>query len=320
MNLFIIFFLEIINFVSNFRFKNVRKHFEKAIIKLFDNMTQIEDWHTHNILCGHAKGTLEEYALEAINKNLRTLGFSDHFPYEMLSGLEGIPYEEYSMSLKEIETYILKAKNLRERFKDKINIRIGFELDYIKNQEALQKPYLDKISSEIDYILGSLHLMDTDKNKKWCVDDNRFREEFERQGVDRVYRDYYGQMRKMIKSRAFDFDIVSHFDLPKKYKYFPTNKEKIKDEVHKTLNLIKEKNLVIEINTGGLRKEVGEQYPEISIIKQMKDLNIPVLLGSDAHNPQEIAYEFENTIKLLKDIGYDKLVHFKERKISYLKI
>jgi histidinol-phosphatase (PHP family) len=283
-------------------------------------MTQKEDWHTHNISCGHAKGTLEEYALEAIRKNIKTLGFSDHFPYEMLDGLEGIPYEEYSMSLQEIESYILKAKNLREKLKNKLNIRIGFELDYIENQEGLQKTYLEPVSSEIDYLLGSIHLMDKDDNTKWCVDDNRFIREFKKQGVDRVYINYFKQMRKMINSRDFDFDIVSHFDLPKKYKYFPIDEEKITEEVHKTLNLIKEKDLVIEINTGGLRKEVEDQYPEISVISEIKSLNIPVLLGSDAHKPQELAYEFAKTIKLLKNVGFNKLAHFKKRKLSFIEI
>jgi histidinol-phosphatase (PHP family) len=127
-------------------------------------------------------------------------------------------------------------------------------------------------------------------------------------------------MRKMIKSKNFNFDIVSHFDLPKKNNNFPLDKERVNEEIHKTLNLIKEKNLVIEINTGGLRKEVEEQYPESSLIREIQRLNIPVLLGSDAHKPKELAYQFEGTIKLLKDVGFNQLAHFKKRKLSFIEI
>ncbi|TXT61123.1 MAG: Histidinol-phosphatase [Promethearchaeota archaeon] len=279
-----------------------------------------EDWHTHNILCGHAQGNLEDYVLEAIKKNIDSLGFSDHFPYEMLNSLEGIPYEEYSMTLQEMESYVFQAKKLREEYEDQLNIRIGFELDFIENQERLQNHYLEPLSTEIDYLLGSIHLLSSKENKKWCVDDNRFIGEYKKQGIVNVYLEYYKTMRKMISSKDFDFDIVSHFDLPKKYRFFPQKKESVKEEVLKTLDLIKEHNLAIEINTGGFRKDVGEQYPSISIIKEIKKLDIPVLLGSDAHKPEEIAFEFEKMIKLLKDMEFNKLAHFKKRKISYIDI
>ncbi|MFX0048374.1 MAG: histidinol phosphate phosphatase, partial [Candidatus Hermodarchaeota archaeon] len=75
-----------------------------------------------------------------------------------------------------------------------------------------------------------------------------------------------------------------------------------------------------EINTSGLRKEVKEQYPSEEIIREMYALDIPILLGSDAHQPKEIAYKFKEVTALLKKIGYNQFAHYEKRKRSYIDI
>jgi histidinol-phosphatase (PHP family) len=50
----------------------------------------------------------------------------------------------------------------------------------------------------------------------------------------------------------------------------------------------------------------------------MCDLDIPILLGSDAHNPNEVGYKFKETTNLVKNIGYNQLAHFEKRKRTYI--
>ena len=76
-----------------------------------------EDWHTHNQGCHHARGTIEDYVKSGINFNLRTIGISDHFPYEFLDDIERIPYEEYAITLPEIEDYLSTSEGLRDKYK-----------------------------------------------------------------------------------------------------------------------------------------------------------------------------------------------------------
>jgi len=68
---------------------------------------QYEDWHTHNSLCKHAVGNIEDYIKSAIELDLNVIGISDHFPYEYLSSeipsLEDIPYENYAMPTNKLE-------------------------------------------------------------------------------------------------------------------------------------------------------------------------------------------------------------------------
>ena len=282
---------------------------------------KLEDWHTHSELCRHAIGTIEDYVKKAVDFNLSTIGVSDHFPYEFLSNIERIPYKEYAISLGEIEHYLSLAENLRDKYASKINVRIGFEIDFFENQEPALNSHLEKIIDRLDYIFGSIHILNFNDGKgAWGFDDSRFREDYQFYGPDRVYMEYYKTMQKMLTSNHFQLDILSHFDLPKKFNDFPQNKEPIENEILKILDLVKKKDLAMEINTGGLRKDIKEQYPSKEIITKMYEYDIPVVLGSDAHNPDEVTWEFKKVGKMLKKIGYNQLAHFHQRKRTSIEL
>ena len=140
------------------------------------------------------------------------------------------------------------------------------------------------------------------------------------ESIDNIYLEYYHKLQNMISSEEFDFDVVCHFDLPKKYNKRANDKDLVMNEVIKTLELAKKANLTIEINTGGLRKEIKEQYPRSDIIEKIYELDIPILLGSDCHQPNELAYKFNKMIKLVRKIGYNQLAHFNKRKRSFIEI
>ena len=282
---------------------------------------KLQDWHTHNSMCHHAIGSLEDYVKKGIELDLDLLGISDHFPYDYVIGMDGVPIEDYGMNLNEIESYISTIENLKEKYREKIDLKIGFEIDYIENQVERLNTHLNKIKSRLDFILGSVHILFSE-NGPWAMDDNRFLEQYNSLGTNSVFLLYYQTMQKMLNSTEFDFDIVSHFDLPKKFNKFPSknSKDLITIEISKTLDLIKKRDLTVEINTGGFRKNVKEQYPSEEILKKMCELDIPILLGSDAHDPNELAYEFKKMLKLLKKIGYNKLASFSQRKRSFIDI
>jgi histidinol-phosphatase (PHP family) len=78
--------------------------------------------------------------------------------------------------------------------------------------------------------------------------------------------------------------------------------------------------LVIELNTSGFFKKVGELYPSIEIIKKSKFYKIEFTVGSDAHSPNQVAQGFETLKKILEEEGIKKLITFKNHKKDYLKI
>ncbi|MBY9015413.1 MAG: histidinol-phosphatase HisJ [Candidatus Lokiarchaeota archaeon] len=285
---------------------------------------QYEDWHTHNALCRHAIGSVEDYILKGIQLNLNVIGSSDHFPYEYLSSeipsLGDIPYEEYAMPLYDLDSFILQLENLREKYADQIHVRFAFEIDYFKHQDYILNKYLKKYIDKLDYILGSVHVL-FGKAGTFAFDDGRFLNKYKEYEVnDEIYLEFYNSLQEMIKSPTFELDIVTHFDLPKKFDKRVVDKDKVMEKVIETLELVKKHDLTVEINTSGLRKKVKEQYPSIDIIHTIYDLDIPILLGSDAHKPEEVGYEFQSITKMLKNIGFTQFAHYKKRSRSFIDI
>ena len=82
--------------------------------------------HTHTTRCRHASGTEREYIENAIAGGLGRLGFSDHAPYVFRDGY----YSNFRMMQEQQEDYVTTLQALREEYKDKIDIRIGYEAEY----------------------------------------------------------------------------------------------------------------------------------------------------------------------------------------------
>ena len=80
------------------------------------------NFHTHTTRCGHAVGEDEEYVKQAIAAGIKTLGFSDHAPYDYGNGW----YDGDRMSLKVAKDYALSVRKLKEKYADKIDIYLGF--------------------------------------------------------------------------------------------------------------------------------------------------------------------------------------------------
>ena len=285
---------------------------------------QFEDWHTHNALCRHAIGSIEDYIKIAIERGLNVIGISDHFPYEYLSSeipsLEDIPYEGYAMPTNNLESYILQLDNLSEKYAGQIHVRTAFEIDFFKHQDHLLNKYLNNYLNKLDYFLGSVHVL-FGKAGIFAFDDGRFLNKYKEYDVnDEIFIEFYNSLQDMIKSSTFNADIITHFDLPKKFDKRVEDKELVMEKAIETLELVKKRDLTVEINTSGLRKKVKEQYPSLDIIKIIYDLDIPVLLGSDAHKPDDVAYEFNSITKMLKNIGFTQFAHFEKRKRSYVDI
>ena len=64
----------------------------------------IANYHTHTYRCGHAEGDVGEYAEQAEKAGLRTLGFSDHTPYDFYD--IGPRSQPMRMSLEEFPGYM----------------------------------------------------------------------------------------------------------------------------------------------------------------------------------------------------------------------
>ena len=84
------------------------------------------DYHTHTVY-SHGTGTVEENVLAAIEHGLSALAIADHGPGQIAHGV----------SLKKLQAQIEEIAVLREKYKDKINIYCGTELDVFSDMKMV---------------------------------------------------------------------------------------------------------------------------------------------------------------------------------------
>jgi len=273
------------------------------------------DYHIHTKLCRHGQGDLEDYVKSAIKKGLIEIGFNEHFPQEFL--IEDlpqkyhnlIPIEEYAMPMNEFPDYVKEVLRLQEVYKDKIIIKLGTEFDFLKNKSNFIREQIRKYP--LDYVFGSVHQIFIE-GKPFAFDDSRFLKFYDEYDIDNCYELYLLAIDEAINSKLFD--VISHLDLMKKYGFRPKNHQKYILLIDNTLDLIKKQDLILELNTAGERKKVGEFYPEDFILKQAYEKGIEITLGSDSHKPSEVGYKFDIAIQKLMEIGFEYIIRFTKRK------
>lgn len=254
------------------------------------------DLHNHTILCNHAVGTMDEYLQKALNSGTKYFGFSDHAPMDF--------DPKYRMGFDEMKKYETDVLALKEKYKDKIDVLLGYEVDYLEG-------HMDKrlFDAQVDYLIGSVHFIGD-----WGFDNPEFIGKYAHEDIDEIWQKYFNAIEEMAKSKLFD--IVGHFDLIKVFKFMP-NKE-IKLIARNALLAIKEADMVLEINGSGFRKPIAEAYPSISLLEEAFKLNIPITFGSDAHAPEQVSMFAKEMVQIARDIGYTECAIFKNRKREFI--
>ena len=251
------------------------------------------DLHNHTYLCNHADGTPEEYIQRAIELGIDIYGFSEHAPMKNFE-------DGYRLVLDKKDLYEKTIDELKKKYEDKIEILLGYEVDFIEGDFILD----EIINSEVDYLIGSVHYLD-----KWGFDNPEFIVEYKNRDIDEVWIEYFKAVELMAKSSKFD--IVGHLDLIKVFKYLP--KKDIRTIAKDALKAIKEANMVIEINSAGYRKPIKEQYPSRELLEMAYEYDIPITFSSDAHSIEQIGFEYTKATILAKSIGYNKCISFNKR-------
>ena len=255
----------------------------------------MNDYHVHTFLCKHGEGEVFEYVEAAIKKKLEQIGFAEHIPIPGLHDPDG------RMHIEEFELYLKYIEEAKKQYKE-IKILLGIEADYLPVHMHFIEDFIHQYS--FDFVIGSVNFIE-----EWDFTNPLYQSQYREYGVNNTYTDYYKLIREAAETGLYD--IIGHLDIPKKFGYNATID--LSREIDDTLKVIKRYNLVLDVNTSGLRKPVKEIHPSMPILKQALEFDIPVILGSDAHKPQHVAYAFESTRKLLQKMNYNETCVFDKR-------
>jgi histidinol-phosphatase (PHP family) len=259
----------------------------------------VADYHVHTELCGHAEGTMRASVEQALLAGAEELGFADHLPLP-LRWEPGL-----SMTLDDLDEYVSSVQALSREYEGDLRIVLGVEADYFESAEeelsALLKAY------PFEYVIGSVHFLSDGLG----FDQLRHHAAYLSRGVVSVYDEYYRLLAKAAASGLFD--VVGHFDLPKKFADRPPDATAIAAAARSALRAVAAADMAIEVNTAGRYAPVAELYPAADLLAEAAALSIPLTFGSDAHRPADVGRDFAVAVTAARAAGYTQTLRLSDR-------
>jgi len=264
------------------------------------------NFHTHSSFSDGSNFS-EDYILEALKQNFKGLGFSEHsvLPF----------HNSFALQVGNEMDYCNEIVRLKDKYKELLEVHLALEADYIPGMKESFKGLKERL--KLDYIIGSVHLVGSapERDRLWFIDGPRY--ETYDEGIDSVYNGnirkavtaYWHQLNSMIETE--EFDIIGHLDKIKmhnKGRWFDESAEWYTSLIDETIDLITQKDLMVEINTRGVyKKRSSTFFPGREIISKLHKRGVRVVLSSDAHNPSEISLCFDDAQGTIKDCGYSEV-------------
>ena len=251
------------------------------------------DYHSHpqgHRVKPYTQALLQPWVDSARERRLRDIAFTDHDRFHA-----GIDFGEIEM--------------LRQRNAD-LNIRAGIELDNDPQTSAAGRKWIEKNWDQLDFVLGSVHYLEHPTQMFDSVPAGAA--QFAGQDIDKLYADYFRRVREIAASGLVD--CLAHVDLIKIHGHRPNSE--IRQLVDETLELIRARNLAIELSTAGWRKPVNELYPSDEIIRLALEKGIPFTTASDAHSHAQLGENYDRLAEKMSILGIREVcIYEKHRRI-----
>lgn len=256
----------------------------------------IADHHIHTRLCRHASGEPREYVERAVVLGMRELGFADHLPFlDDWRPRHDLP-DDWSMSLGELEDYVTLVHDLAGEYSADLHVVLGIEADYL--EETLDETAAVLAQYPFDYVIGSVHVV----GERFAFDHPALRDRLPEYGIGRIRVESLELAERAADSGLFD--VIGHLDHAKKLGGPAGDEGAVGAAASRALRAIAAGGVALEVNTAGLRKPIGEQYPSQELLAEACALGIPITFGSDAHRPEDVGAGFERAVEIARNAGY----------------
>lgn len=277
------------------------------------------NYHTHNSLCD-GKGEIEEYIEAAVNKEFSAIGFSSHAP---------LPYaNEWTLNSEKLEEYLARIRTAKAACSDRIEVYTGLEVDFLPGVLHPRDKHITDL--QLDYVIGSVHSLPAAPGRNtWLAVDGPDEEfltllnDVHKGSIASLGAEYYHQIREML--RIGGFNILGHIDLIKKknmkYAYLDESEPWYRNQIDRTLAVLKGSGVILEINTGGMaRGATHEPYPSPWILTLAAQAGIPIQLNADAHEPGNIDFAYPQARAMAAECGVTEFTVLLKGKWQKIKV
>ena len=245
------------------------------------------NYHTHSTFCD-GKNTPADIAAYAAEKGFTHLGFSGHMDADVHM---------------DIAAYYREIRDLQQKYRGRIDILRGIELDILYPKDCL---------SDAEYWIGSTHFLDVDSPRPMSVDDTPAI----MQELCRVYfgGDYYALSKAyyLLESEVYDrtgCTFVGHFDLVTcfndQFGFLDEEDPRYRGPALEAMEYLSSCGVPFEINCGAVnRNRKKDFYPSAFLLKELKNFGGRILISSDAHDMRLLTGAFDRAVQTAKACGF----------------
>lgn len=208
------------------------------------------------------------------------------------------PHHGDSMSSEQLAFYLRRMSRLRDELQESgssMELIVGAELDWVPTETA----FLGDLAGRFEYVLGSVHFIDGQP-----IDYEDGFGAWSRYGVDGTWERYISAWLDMVRSPV-PFTCFAHPDLPKKYGRLPSFD--LQDAYREMAQAVARRGGMVEVNTAGLEKPVGECYPSLALLREFHRAGVDCTVGADAHAPFGVGAGIELAYGLMRRAGYGRV-------------
>jgi histidinol-phosphatase (PHP family) len=250
----------------------------------------------------HTVEAAERFVEVAAERGVDEIGFTEHVYYFEVT--KDLWQEQYytERCAYDLDTYcdaVVEAK------RQGLPVKLGLEVDYVPGREHEMQDILAPYPW--DFLLGSVHTIEGHH-----IDHEPAEGLWKHFPVEEVWRRYFIALRGAARSGLFD--VLSHPDLVKVFGRRPAA-DAVFLHHDETADAIQAAGgLAIEISTAGLRKPVGELYPDRGLLDACRTRGIPITTASDAHVPGDVGRDLDQAVDYARDAGYTTVTVFDDRR------
>ena len=260
------------------------------------------DTHLHTSFSSDSETPMEEMILQGIRLGMKTLCFTEHFDPDYPDNPEGLDF------LVDFDSYYGTFLSLKEKYNSRIELLHGIEVGVQSQLGPELDSFYQKYGSRFDFIINSCHIVDGMDPYDGIY--------FQQFPVKDGLRHYFESILTNLKIFPH-FQSAGHLDYISRYipgaapDFIYNEYQDILDEI--LLYLI-ENDKALEINTAGWKSGLTWPNPHIDILKRYRELGGTLItIGSDAHKPEHMAYDFGKLPELLRSVGFESCVIYRKQ-------
>lgn len=241
--------------------------------------------------CDHAQSPLREVLESAVRAGYHTFGVTEHaprvearflYPNEVALGWD-VP-----KIVADFERYAQTLPILVEQFADRLVVLRGFEIEVVPAASYVQLMQEYRRRYQFEYIVGSVHYVD-----EISIDGSV--EDFQRAmeacgGLEPLVIRYYRTVTQMVE--ALRPEVVAHLDLIKLHgnRFGSLDTPAIRRAAQEALEAVRDTSGILEVNTAGYRKGLGEPYPASWLVQTAHRMGIGFCFGDDSHCVEQVGF------------------------------